>query len=95
MSLINKSTLHYILLQPESSIFQIKELFLYLTNEDISKLDISISEIELRKVFNKRVGVFYNYNAILCRAEFARIVKRNTPLLRCELDFKLAGKLYT
>ena len=62
-------------------------------NKDICKLDIALSELKLRKTFNKKVGIFYDNNSIYHKSELARIVKRNISLTKCKLDFKLSGKL--
>ena len=86
------SSLHYILLQPEDSSFKSVDFFLHFVNEDICKLDISLSELKLRTSFNKKIGVFYDNNSIFHRSELARIVKRNISLTKCKLDFKLSGK---
>ena len=86
------SSLHYILLQPEDSSFKSVDFFLHFVNEDICKLDISLSELKLRTAFNKKIGIFYDNNSILHRSELQRLVKRNISLTRCKLDFKLSGK---
>ena len=91
-SLSYSSALHYILLQPEDSNFKCDEFFSHFMNEDIAKLDIAICELDLRKAFNKKVGIFYNSNSILCRSELARIVDREISLIKCKLDFRLSGK---
>ena len=91
-SLSYSSSLHYILLQPEDSNFKCDEFFSHFMNEDIAKLDVAICELDLRKTFNKKVGIFYNSNSIVCRSELARIVERQISLTRCKLDFRLSGK---
>ena len=91
-SLSYSSCLHYIFLQPDDSKSKSDDFFSYFINEDICKLDIALSELKLRKAFNKKVGIFYDNNSILCRSELARIVYRNVSLTKCNLDFTLSGK---
>lgn len=91
-SLSYSSSLHYIMLQPEDSTFKCDDFFSHFVNEDICKLDISLSELKLRKAFNKKIGIFYDNSRIFHKSELERIVQRNISLTKCKLDFKLSGE---
>ena len=85
-----KSSLHYILLQPLNSGFSFifNEFLLLLSNKDIGKLDIALSEKVLHDIFIERIGYFYEYNAVKYAGELEMIVKRKIPLTRCVLTFR-------
>ena len=85
------SPLHYFLSQPEGVSFKYIDFFLYFTNAELGKLDIAISEVSLRKIFIKRVGLYYNHNPIISRSEFDWILSRNISLTKCKFDFIFPG----
>ena len=66
---------------------------LYLSRREISKLDRTITEISLRKLFLSRVGQFYQKNAILSKGELDWLMSRNVKLTSCHLDFDYHCKL--
>ena len=59
----------------------------YLSNREISKLDRTITEISLRKVFFSQVGQFYQKNKILSKGELDWLMSRSVKLTSCHLDF--------
>ena len=65
------------------------ELFVpYLSNQEIGKIDSSIIDIKLRKLFFIKVSDFYLVNKIYSLKELKWILKRNITLTKCHLDFE-------
>ena len=75
-----KSSFHYLALQPGHSGLSFEYFLLYLSNKDIGKLDLAISEPIFRDAFYKRLGSFYNYNEITCLEEFKLIANRSVSV---------------
>ena len=80
----DKSSLHYLALQPGHSGLSFEDFLLYFSNKDIGKLDLAISETILRDAFHERLGSFYNQNEITCMGEFRMIAKRGVFLDECQ-----------
>ena len=78
-----KSSLHYLALQSGHSGLSFEEFLLYLTNKDIGKLDLAISETILRNAFYQRLGSFYNSNDITCFREFKLLTNRLVSFEKC------------
>ena len=68
-----------------------KLFFPYLSNQDISKLDLALTDINLRKEFFKGVSEFYLVNNIYSIEELKWIVIKNVNMIKCHLDFDLIG----
>ena len=79
---LDQTMLHF-LFQPSSLCKDY--LISYLNNSDIVRLDSAISDISLRKLFNKQVGLFYEKNDILSADELEWILRRNIPLTTCRV----------
>ena len=79
-----KSSLHYLLLQPNASGFSviIEQFLLFFSNKDIGKLDITLSETCLRQVFFAGLGHYYTINEIKDRNEIVLLAKRKVPMTR-------------
>ena len=88
-----KSSLHYLALQPSHSGFTFEEFSLYLSNKDVGKLDLAISETILRDAFHKRLGSFYNNNETTCMGELAMIVSRSVSLIKCAAPYLSISKI--
>ena len=88
-----KSSFHFLALQPGHSGLSFDEFLLYLSNIDIGKLDLAISETILRDAFYKRLGFYYDHNGITCLEEFKMVAKRNVSLQRCEAPSVPIGKI--
>ena len=71
-----KSSLHYLALQPSYSGLSFEVFLLYFSSKDIGKLDLAISETNLRDAFHNRLGYFYRHNEITCMGELSLIVNR-------------------
>ena len=66
---------------------------LFLSNREISKLDRTITEIPLRKLFFSQVEKFYQNNLILSKGELDWILSRSINLTSCHLFFDYHSKL--
>ena len=90
---IYSSSLHYILLQPHNSGFSFitQQFLLLLSNKDIGKLDITLSDKEMRQAFHSRLGSYYSSNDIKYKGELEFLVKRNIALTRCVIDFRCSA----
>ena len=86
---IYSSSLHYILLQPSNSGFSFitEKFLLFLSNKDIGKLDITLSDKDMRRAFYSRLGSYYSFNDIHYKGELEFLAKRNIALTRCVIDF--------
>ena len=78
-----KSILHYLVLQPGHSGLSFEDFLLYFSNNDMGKLDLTISETILRNAFHQRLGSFYNSNEITCIEEFKLLSDRNVSIQKC------------
>ena len=87
-----KSSLHYLALKPGHSGLSFEEFLQYLSNKDIGKLDLAISETILRDAFHKRLGSFYNCNLISCIGEFKIIVNHHISIIKCDVPEVSVGK---
>ena len=85
MSIDYKSSFHYIALQHSYLGLLFEEFLLYFSNKDIGKLDLAISETNLRDAFHQRLGSFYNCNFITCMDEFRMVTNRNIPAEKCDV----------
>ena len=79
-----KSSLHYLALQPSHSGISFEVFLLYFSNKDIGKLDLAISETNLRDAFHQRLGSFYNKNEITFMNELKLVAKRNIAIKVCK-----------
>lgn len=79
-----KSSLHYLALQSNDSGLSFEVFLLHLSNKDIGKLNLAISETVLRRAIHNRLGSFYNHNKITCMGEFKMIVKCKLDISKCE-----------
>ena len=64
------------------------DFFSYLSNQEIVKLDLALTDISLRKVFFNELSAFYLANKIYSLKELAWILARNIKLTKCHLDFE-------
>ena len=80
----DKSSLHYLALQPGHSGLSFEEFLLYFSNKDIGKLDLAISETILRDAFHERLGSFYDSHKISCLEEFKILARRGVFLDICQ-----------
>ena len=77
--------------QSESSLC--REFFLpYLRNQDLSKLDTSLTEKVIRNLYFRQIGHFYNTNEVGSLSELTWIVKRNISITRFRLSTLETGK---
>ena len=63
-----------------------------LSNLEISKLDLIITDIPLRKLYFSLVDQFYLTNKIYDYKEFDWILSKNISLTKCYLEFGFKGK---
>ena len=63
----------------------------YLSNEDIGKLDSTLTEKSLRTLFLHQASKFYSVNSILSSFELEWIIKRGIHLTVCRLVFGYGG----
>ena len=69
------------------------EVFLpYLSNLEIGKLDLILSDISLRKLYFSLVYHFYLTNRIYDFKELDWILNKHISLTNCHLDFTFQGK---
>ena len=66
--------------------------YLYLSNEDICKIDSALTEKSLRELYINQVSKFYSVNNIYSVGELEWIMKRGIDLTVCRLDFDCEGK---
>ena len=77
---------------PNSGFSFITEQFLLLlSNKDIGKLDISLSDEDMRRAFYSRLGSYYSFNDIKYKGELEFLAKRNIALTRCVIDFRCSA----
>ena len=63
----------------------------YLSNLEIGKLDLILTDVSLRKLYFSLVNEFYLKNKVYNFKEIDWILKKNIALTKCHLDFKLKG----
>ena len=64
------------------------ELFFpYLSNQEIGKIDLVLTDIKLRRIYLNKVSDFYLTNKIYSFKELQWIFARNMSLTKCHLDF--------
>ena len=63
----------------------------YLSNLEIGKLDLIITDVSLRKIYFSLVNSFYMKNTIYDYKELDWILNKQISLTKCHLDFKLKG----
>lgn len=81
----NKSSLSFV-------IYNCSKLFFpYLSNQDISKLDLALKNISLRKEYFNGVNDFYLFNSIYSVEELKWVLVKNVNMLKCHLEFDLIG----
>lgn len=68
-----------------------EHFFVYLSNEEIGKIDSALTEKSLRGLYFKQVGKFYLIRSILSSAELEWILKREIDLVVCHLEFDSKG----
>ena len=66
--------------------------FLYLSNQDVGKLDTALTDKSLRKLYFTQLKKFYLLNSIYSPAELEWIMKRCIDLTNVYLDFGFQGK---
>ena len=68
------------------------EIFLpFLSNLEIGKLDLILTDVSLRKLYFSLVNSFYMKNTIYDYKELDWILNKNISLTKCHLDFKFKG----
>ena len=84
----------------DSSSYKVLKLFLqscsdlffsYLTNRELGVLDRVITDINLRKIYFQRAGLFYQDNNVESMDEMEWVLTRSIFLTKCHLDFEFAG----
>ena len=65
--------------------------FVYLSIEEIVKIDTALTEKSLRELYFRQVGKFYVDRSILAFAELSWILKRGINLTTCLLYFDSKG----
>ena len=68
-----------------------EHFFVYLSIDEIVKLDSALSEKSLRELYFKQVCKFYVGRSILSSAELEWILKRDIDLTTCLLYFDSKG----
>ena len=63
----------------------------YLSNLEIGKLDLILTDVSLRKLYISLVNEFYLKNKVYNYKELDWILTKNIALTKCHLDFKLKG----
>ena len=66
----------------------------YLSNLEIGKLDLIITDVTLRKLYFTLVNEFYLGNKIYDYKELDWILIKNISLTKCHLEFSFKGVLY-
>ena len=70
-----------------------RQVFLpFLSNLEIGKLDLILSDISLRKLYFNLVSDFYLTNKIYDYKELDWILNKNLSLTNCHLEFEFQGK---
>ena len=65
--------------------------YLFLSNEDIGKIDSALTEKSLREIYFIQVSKFYSTTNIYSVCELEWIMKREIDLTVCRLDFNSEG----
>ena len=65
----------------------------YLSNLEIGKLDLILTDISLRKLYFTLVGEFYLKNKICDYKELDWILHHNISFTKCHLEFTFKSKL--
>ena len=65
----------------------------YLSNLEIGKLDLIITDVSLRKLYLGLVEEFYLNNKIFDYTELDWLLTRNVSLTKCHLEFSFKGAL--
>ena len=63
----------------------------FLSNLEIGKFDLIITDVSLRKLYFTIVNEFYLNNKIYDYKELDWILNNNISLTKCHLDFRLKG----
>ena len=66
----------------------------YLSNLEIGKLDLIITDISLRKFYDCLVDEFYFTNKIYDYKELDWILNKHISLTKCNLEFEFRGDCY-
>ena len=66
----------------------------YLSNLEIGKLDLILTDISLRKLYFSLVNEFYLTNKIYDFKELDWILNKHVSLTKCHLEFKFKGKYF-
>ena len=69
--------------------------YLYLSNDDIGKIDSALTDKSLRELYFKEVSKFYLTNSICSFGELEWIMKRGIDLTVCRLAFEHEGTTNT
>ena len=70
------------------------DIFLpYLSNLEIGKLDLIITDVSLRKLYFSLVNDFYLANNIYDYNDLDWILTKHISLTKCHLEFNFKGKL--
>ena len=67
----------------------------FLSNLEIGKLDLVLTNKSLRKLYFRLVDEFYLTNKICGYKELDWILNKNISLTKCHLEFKFKGKSYS
>ena len=65
----------------------------FLSNLEIAKLDLILTDLPLRKLFFCLVNDFYLINKIYDYKELDWILNNNISLSKCHLEFRFKGKI--
>ena len=63
----------------------------FLSNLEIGKFDLILTDVSLRKLYFCLVNEFYVKNKVYNYKELDWILTKNIALTKCHLDFKLKG----
>ena len=64
----------------------------YLTNLEIGKLDLILTDVLLRKLYFSMANDFYTNNKIYDYKELDWILTKHITLTKCHLEFEFKGK---
>ena len=64
----------------------------YLTNLEIGKLDLILTDVSLRKLYFSMANDFYTNNKIYDYKELDWILTKHITLTKCHLEFDFKGK---
>ena len=63
----------------------------YLSNLEIGKLDLVLTDISLRNIYFSLINEFYSTNNIYDFKELDWIISKHVSLTKCQLEFPLKG----